>query len=144
MAQLAVPQQQQQQAPGNVSNSLWFKVVFSSQPQLQVTYLTSYRQVGVAEIAIYSSGGNAGSDAAGSAGSAALAVYQLDGRVKDRFSVPRTTVLVHPSSGVKPRSKHVEQLPNQVQQGEYVVAIRPVNGTNLQGSKFKLLGLSSC
>jgi len=120
--------------PGNVSNSIWFTVVFSSQPQLQVTYLTSYKSIGVAELAIYSS----------NAADSALGVFTLDGRVKGRYSVPQTTVLVHPLTPGKTRGKLVVKLPSQVRQGEYVIAVRPVNGTNLQGSKFKLLGLSSC
>lgn len=120
--------------PGNVSNLIWFKVMFSSQPQLQVTYLTSYKSIGVAELAIYNS----------NAIDSALGVYTLDGRVKGRYSVPQTTVLVHPLAPGKTRGRHVVKLPNQVRQGGYVVAVRPVNGTNLQGSKFKLLGVSSC
>lgn len=125
-----------QQAPGNVSNSIWFKVTFSNQPQLQVTYLTSYVLTGVDELAIYNH--------TASTNSSALAQYTLDARSQDRYSVPTTAVFVHPSTPGKARGKHIDRLPAQVQQGEYIIAIRPPNGTNLQGSKFKLLGVSSC
>jgi len=119
-----------------VSNSIWFKVKFSSQPQLQVTYLASYKLFGIAQLAIYSTTNSSGN-------SSALAVYMLDGRTDGLYSIPRTTVLV-PSSTPKKTREHAERLPSQVQQGEYVVAIRPINGTKMYGQKFKLLGISSC
>ena len=125
-------------APGNVSNSIWFKVGFSSQPQLQVTYLTSYRLFGVVELAIYNS-------VTSSTNNTALALYVLDARTPGEFySIPRTTLLVPSTAPAPTRGHNVQRLPSQVQQGEYVVAVRPVNGTNLQGSKFKLLGILSC
>jgi len=128
---------QQMLAPGNANNTIWFKVAFSSQPQLQVTYLTSYVLFGVAELAIFNSTNI-------STNSSALAVYTLDARIRAIYSIPRTTVLVQSSMPGKTRAEHVERLPSQIQQGEYVVAVRPLNGTNLQGQKFKLLGISSC
>jgi hypothetical protein len=127
--------------------SLWFKVAFSSQPQLQVTYLTSYAQIGTVELALYHSTEDSSSssttDNSSSRNTTAIAVYLLDGRIKDRYSIPRTTILLQSEPG-KTRGKHVHPLPSEVQQGEYLVALRPVNGTKLHGVKFKLLGLSSC
>lgn len=123
---------QQMLAPGNMNNTIWFKVAFSNQPQLQVTCL-----FGVAELAIHNS-------TTVSTNSSALAVYTLDARIRAIYSIPKTTVLLQSSTTGKARAEHAEQLPSQIQQGEYVVAVRPLNGTNLQGQKFKLLGISSC
>ena len=84
-AHASFAEHQQVLAPGNLNNTIWFKVAFSSQPQLQVTYLTSYVLFGVAELAIYNS-------TTISTNSNALAVYTLDARIRAIYSIPRTTV----------------------------------------------------
>lgn len=50
---------------------------------------TSCEQVGIAELAIYSSGNITSNSSA---------VYLLNGRIQSRVSIPRTTVLVHPKA----------------------------------------------
>jgi hypothetical protein len=131
--------------PDTSNNTIWFKVVFSEQPRLQVTYLTSYENIGSADLFLYSPATAAVAMQSGPKKESALQVYRLDALITQRFSVPRMTLFMHPKDMPqqealsKGMSEQLKRLPAQAQAGEYFVAVQLV-----QGGKFKLLGLASC
>jgi len=75
-----------------------------------------------------------------------LATFTVDSAIRERFSIPRTSMFVHPSMWQQwQHHPNAQQLPADVQQGKYLVMLRPVVAAGHKGSqKFKLLSLSSC
>jgi hypothetical protein len=101
----------------------------------------SYERMGVAELAIYSSGSITSNSCCCSS-----AVYLLSGRTQSRSSIPRTTVLVHPKAPGKVTlseshilkvlrgMQNMQQLPEHVQEGDYYV-VRDCHTTVVVTSK---------
>lgn len=128
--------------PGT-DNMIVFKVHFSSSPQLQLTYLTSYTNMGTVEVALYA-GSATGENGDTTTLQQPLATYTIDSAITQHFSTPRTSVFVHPAMWPQWQYQpHAQQLPAAVQQGEYVVALKVVAGNSVQ-KKFKLLALAAC
>jgi hypothetical protein len=111
---------------------LLFKIEFSDKPQLQVTYLTSYVGMGPASLSLYREGEGE-----------QVANFTVDGRTSAQFSIPYTSIWVDASSLAHwNKQPHVQALPNGVQQGSYILKVRPA--FEAARGKFKLLGVSSC
>jgi hypothetical protein len=169
---------QQQEAYRNTTgtnitgtNTIWFAVTFSDKPQLQLSYLTTYQNIGSAEVSLFSVDPPAGSSAGGAALAAAgsvmttaaaaaassnssvlaggwslarLASYTVDPLVAQKHSVPRTTFWVHASvAGHWKGQSDVHTLPKAVHAGLYLVSVQPA-GKGGNSKKFKLLGVMSC
>lgn len=141
-------------APTNNTTSnqstIWFKVYVGKQMQLQVTYLTTYENIGSVEVSIHPLlPGNLQHhqtlDGRGS-NSTALATYTIDGKdaSKKKESVAKTVLFLHPNSPVNSRTKRLALLlPAAVRRDtQYLVAFRPLSSGD--DSKFKLLGIASC
>jgi hypothetical protein len=129
-----------QQQP--MEDALAFKVTLGAQVQLQVTYLTSWFSMAAANMAIYS--GNLPLERLKK--SKPLSTYTLNGATTERFTVPKTTVLVHTSAWQQwPSNLHALKLPAEATAASYIVvfAVSTPRGVNHTG-KFKLLGLSAC
>jgi hypothetical protein len=130
------------------SNTIWFAVTFSDTPQLQLSYLTTYKDIGSAQVSLFSVGPPAASDAGGVAAGdrslSRLGAYSVDPLVSHKHSVPRTTFWVHSSVTDHWKGQaHVHLLPQGVHAGEYLVAVQPVMQGGLS-TKFKVLALMSC
>jgi hypothetical protein len=127
------------------NHTIWFAILFSKQPRLQVTYLTSYENIGSANLFLYAPDAAAAAMQSGPQEDSALQVYRLNALISKKFSVPRTTLFMHIKDLAQSKAlsqsmgEQLKQLPAQVQAGKYSVAVQLV-----QGIKFKLLGLASC
>jgi hypothetical protein len=120
--------------------SIWFNVTFSNRPQLQVTYLTSYTNIGVAELTIHHTGAREKFD-----NSTALAGYLLNAKMNDAVSIPKMVVFVQPGQAQNARIRSLSlSLPPGVAAGDYVVSLRAVAPQAGESNKFKLLGIASC
>lgn len=116
-------------------------MTFGNKSQLQVTYLTSYTNIGVAELTIHNLTALQKFD-----NSTAIAAYMLDGRIGDAVSIPKTTVILQATKAQNDRVKSLSLvLPGAVGAGDYIVALRSVPPQAAgQSHKFKLLGIVSC
>lgn len=122
------------------NTTLWFKVALSSSAQLQVTYLTSYTNIGAAELTIHSMAAAEKLD-----NSTALAGYLLNAKINDAVSIPKTVVFVQPARARNARIKSATLvLPGSVGAGDYIVSLRAVPPQAGESHKFKLLGIASC
>lgn len=106
-------------------DTIFFRVTFGRQIQLQMTYLTSYAGMGVVQVALYSeqassnttiqqSSARVSPTAALLAGAyaAPLKTYTVNATIAERFSVPRTSMFVHPTSWAQwRRHPHANILP---------------------------------
>lgn len=59
------------------SHTIWFRVTFSDEPQLQVTYLTTYQNIGAVEVFLYTEAGKSELAAVAPSNHSALAAYQV-------------------------------------------------------------------
>lgn len=127
-------------SPGMNASSIWFKVTFSSKAQLQVTYLTSYNNIGAAELTIHRMSALEKFD-----NSTALAGYLLNAKINDAVSIPKMAVFVQPAQARNTRVKSLSlALPEGVGAGDFIVALRAAPPKAGESHKFKLLGIASC
>jgi hypothetical protein len=120
--------------------TIWFNVTFSSRAQLQVTFLTSYTNIGAAELTIHHTGALGKFD-----NSTALVGYLLNAKLNDAVSIPKMVVIVQPAQARNARVRSQSLvLPAAVGAGDYVVALRAVTPQAGESHKFKLLGIASC
>lgn len=114
-----------------------FDVVFSAEPQLELTFLTSYEKIGAVHIYLglpdMQPPKNAGEVMKG-----ALAEYWINALLKDtRYSVPTTWKwTIRGGHGALP-------LPRNLRAGKYrIMLVLDTSGGAYR--KFKLLGITSC
>lgn len=115
-------------------DTIRFKIHFSSQPQLQVTYLVSYEGVGSVELTLHKSTQHVFDN------TTAVMRHVLNAAQKEPFSIPKTAVFVHPTAPPGQKKSSL-LLPGSISEGEYIMAFRPLPGDR---EKFKLLGIASC
>lgn len=115
-------------------------MTFSSKPQLQVTYLTSYTNIGTAELTIHHTGARGKFD-----NSTALAGYLLNAKMSDAVSIPKMVIFIQPGQARNAQIRSLSlSLPAGVAAGDYVVSLRAVAPQGGESAKFKLLGIASC
>lgn len=122
---------------GPLEHTLLFAVAFSAQPQLEVTFLRSYANIGSATLYL----GGPGLRDPHSLARAALGSWELQGLVQERFSVPHTVRWARDVSKLAPG---VHALPQGVGPGEYRVMLVLNTTAGVAHPKFKLLGITSC
>jgi hypothetical protein len=115
--------------------TIWFKVHFSLLPQLEVTFLRTYENIGQAFMFI------GPETMTGASLHQAFRNFTLDGNHQTKVSVPFMQVFKHPNNNHHNHGDGV-LLPVEVGSGNFVVAFQPISTT--EHYKFKLISLSSC